>query len=233
MQPVHTDLPRAGRFEILGAWLHVWTPPRGVQVPPVPWRKVALGAAVAAIALGGLAAWLVPRIEHAKRHNAQLQRSQQAAAARQEEQKLRYDQRLQRGRAGHLASGRSPAALRRRAAILVSDLQASITADANARARSGELDGPIARTQCQPYPPGSAPSGPVPPTRYACVAVTADIRAGTRRVAGAVGYPFWARLDLRAGTYLWCRINPSPGEQAIGSALATVPLPRPCNLEAG
>jgi hypothetical protein len=52
-------------------------------------------------------------------------------------------------------------------------------------------------------------------------------------VAGSVGYPFWARLDVLAGSYLWCKINPRPGEQAIGLQAASVPLPRPCDLEAG
>ena len=32
---------RLGRLEILGAWLGVWTPPRGAAVPPVPWRLIA------------------------------------------------------------------------------------------------------------------------------------------------------------------------------------------------
>ena len=224
--------PRAGRFEILGAWLHVWTPPRGVHVPPVPWRKIALGGAAAAIALGGLAAWLVPRIEQAKRHTAQTQRRQEALAAAQEARRLRYEQRLHLARAAHLPPARSPAALGQRADALVSDLEASVTADARARARAGELDGPIARTECQPYPPGSVASSAAPATRYSCVAVTGGFRVGTGRVAGAIGYPFWARLDLRSGTYLWCRINPQPGETAIGNALATVALPRPCNLGA-
>ena len=30
--------PRLGAFEKLGAWLHIWTPPRGAIVPPPPRR---------------------------------------------------------------------------------------------------------------------------------------------------------------------------------------------------
>jgi hypothetical protein len=37
---------------VLGAWLGVWTPPREADVPPIPWRKVALGAAAVAVAAG-------------------------------------------------------------------------------------------------------------------------------------------------------------------------------------
>ena len=56
--------------EVLGAWLHLWTPPRGAAVPPVPWRRIGIGAAIAALLLGALAAWLVPRIDRAKRREA-------------------------------------------------------------------------------------------------------------------------------------------------------------------
>jgi hypothetical protein len=231
-----TDRPRAGRFEVLGAWLHVWTPPRGVEIPPVPWRKIGLGGVVAAVALAGLAIWLVPRIEEAKRHYAQTQQRQTALAVSQDRRRLRSEQRLHRVRAVRLPAAGSPAALHQRATVLVSDLEASITADARARAKARELDGPIARTECRPYPAGSQvaqrASG-TPPSRYSCVAVTGDIHTGTGKFAGVLGYPFWARLDVRAGTYLWCRINPNPGETAVGSALATVALPRPCNLAAG
>src|SRR4051812_9326358 len=31
---------RANVLEIVGAWLHLWVPPRDVEIPPVPWRKL-------------------------------------------------------------------------------------------------------------------------------------------------------------------------------------------------
>src|SRR5688572_9993436 len=37
---------KLSRWEVLGAWLRLWTPPRDVDVPPVPWRLVGIGAAV-------------------------------------------------------------------------------------------------------------------------------------------------------------------------------------------
>ena len=37
---------RLSRWEVLGAWLRLWTPPREAVVPPVPWRKVAVGGAL-------------------------------------------------------------------------------------------------------------------------------------------------------------------------------------------
>jgi hypothetical protein len=235
--------PRAGRFEILGAWLHIWTPPRGVVVPPVPWRRVALGTVIVALGLGGLGLWLVPRIERSKRTQTRAAQRQAGLLVASERTRLLAEQRLHRARATGLPSPATPAGRRRRAGALVADLEASITADARARVRVGSLDGPIAHTRCQPYPTPVAgsprPSSPgaaattTPAAKYQCLAVTGAIRAGTGRVAGSVGYPFWARLDVLAGSYLWCKINPRPGEQAIGLQAASVPLPRPCDLEAG
>jgi hypothetical protein len=57
-----------------------------------------------------------------------------------------------------------------------------------------------------------------------------------RRVGGApvgtLGYPFWAVIDFKRLSYVWCEVNPKAGE---GSATATspalvLPLPRQCDL---
>ena len=69
---------RLGRLEVLGAWLRVWTPPRGAVVPPVPWRPLAIAAALVAVALLAAAALLVPGIlddrerepRHGRHHGA-------------------------------------------------------------------------------------------------------------------------------------------------------------------
>ena len=47
---------RASRWEILGAWLRIWTPPRDVEVPPVPRRLLAAVAGVIAAAVPALRA---------------------------------------------------------------------------------------------------------------------------------------------------------------------------------
>src|SRR4051812_20957085 len=39
----HDSAPKLGRWETLGAWLHVWTPHRDAEVPPVPWRTITIG----------------------------------------------------------------------------------------------------------------------------------------------------------------------------------------------
>src|SRR5438067_11176788 len=86
-----------GRFETLGAWLRLWTPPKGATVPPVPRRRLAIGGAVTLLALAALAAWLVPRIEHSKRATAQADRRTTAALAARERARLVEDQRLHPG----------------------------------------------------------------------------------------------------------------------------------------
>jgi hypothetical protein len=69
--------------------------------------------------------------------------------------------------------------------------------------------------------------------KYECVAVTAEIPPSRRNPAGLEGYPFWARLYVTSGKYVWCKINPLPGESAVGSQAAAVALPEACDLQRG
>ena len=48
--------------EILGVWLHIWTAPRDVEVPPVPWRKVAFLTSIGALLVGIALLVMIPRI---------------------------------------------------------------------------------------------------------------------------------------------------------------------------
>src|SRR5882757_260836 len=120
--------PRLSRTETVGAWLHLWTPPRDAEVPPVPWRRIGIGATIAAIVLAVLAAWLVPRIDRAKRHQAATDRRSLAALSARERAILTRDQRLHAGRASSLPANAVAAQ-----GIVVADLQRAITADAHAR----------------------------------------------------------------------------------------------------
>src|SRR3954452_1683992 len=75
--------PRLTRWEIVGAWLHVWTPPKGLEVPPVPLRKLALWGLIGAIVIAAAAAIAVPKIAAARRKGAaELARDQAAADAK-------------------------------------------------------------------------------------------------------------------------------------------------------
>jgi type II secretory pathway pseudopilin PulG len=220
--------PPLSRFEVLGAWLHLWTPPRGAVVPPVPWRRLGIGAAITAVLLGALGAWLVPRIDRAKRHEAAVEQRQAAALTARERRILERDQRLHAGRAASVPA--NPIAAQR---AVVADLERAITADARARTAARTLSGHVLRTACAPFTRGSARVTPSPTATsagYECTAVTGDIPKSSRNVAGIVGYPFWARVDFRRRTFVWCKVNPPPGERGAGGAAAAVALPPACDL---
>jgi len=79
------DRPRAAWWEILGAWLHVWTPPRGVAVPPVPWRWVAAAGAGLVALVAVIVLVVAPKVDEGKRRGA-------ATEARQTAQALEHSQ---------------------------------------------------------------------------------------------------------------------------------------------
>ena len=237
-EPEHKPV-EIGRFETLGAWLGVWTPPKGATVPPVPKRKLAAGTAIVALALAALAVWLVPRIQHAKRSTAGAERRAETALTARERRRLALDQRLHQARGVEPArlGGARPTELARRQA-LVHELEQSITRDAHQRAAAGTLRGPVLRTSCRPYSreptaPSSQPSLTATSGKYECLTVTGTIPRGGRSIGGALGYPFWARVNFSAYSYVWCRINLRPGERGIGGETAVVSLPAPCNLQRG
>jgi hypothetical protein len=109
--------------------------------------------------------------------------------------------------------------------------EASITRDAQGRARSGELKGTITGTECGPLLKAKAA---VPDDRilskaigrYDCVAVTHSVNGESGQSVGRLGFPFVAALDFKRFTYVWCRNTPGQGERGV--ALAFVRLARAC-----
>jgi hypothetical protein len=225
------DPRRAHPLEVVGAWLHVWTPPRDVDIPPVPWRKLAIGAAIAAVVLGAAGAVIVPKIDEAKRRSAARDRAALAAAAAAERRRILREQVPRRASGAALRPRRGASATAEIAArtALVAQLERAISADAAARARRGELKGPTGETTCAPvagWPPASdlrAPRG-----AFDCFTVTARIRATAVNSAGAIAYPFRAIVDWRSFRYVWCKTNPVPGEQIIPDPRTVIELPRVC-----
>lgn len=207
----HDDPPRLGRLEILGAWLHVWTPHRDAEAPPVPWRSLAIGAVVLVVGLGTAAAIVVPRVQEGKRAGASLAARDAAKRKAAEQARVRSDQVAHRGE-----GPRTRAALYGRA-------QAAVLADARARAGAGTIQGPIRDLTCAPAPGTTGDA-------FDCTAVTDRIAATAQHSGGALGYPFRLKLDVRRGTFAWCKQNPVAGEQAVPDPRDVVALPRACRV---
>ena len=207
---------RASRWEILGAWLRVWTPPRDVEIPPVPRRAVALlGLAVLAAVAAGIV-FVAPAIDSAKREKAAGERRREAAFTRAERARLRFDQRLHRARAAGVArlyrAGRAGAARD----ALMRHARSSVASDARARVAAGEFEVPVRSVRCRPRAGGVAPR-----VRISCFAIS------TQTARAAVGQPFLVAGSLRDGRYAWCHINPPPAEGATGQGIV-VALPTAC-----
>ena len=218
---------RLGRWETLGAWLGFWTPPRGAVVPPVPWRRLAIGGAVLVAVVGVAAAVALPRI--AEDRSAARERQQRAAAERHAAFLATVDreQRPRRG-TGEADPGRGAPAGRRREVrgALVGAAEAGIAADAGRRT-GRDVEG----VDCEPFPRAAA-SASVPAddlsraaSAYGCIAVTARLKGGDE---GVIGIPFRLVVDYEAGRFAWCRIVPLGDRDRLAH-----PLPDDCRVSDG
>jgi hypothetical protein len=229
------DPTRLSRFEVLGAWLHVWTPHRDAEVPPVPVRRIVTWTLVGLLVLGGASLLVVPAIQDARRRGDA--RDARALAARQAAER-RAIERAQRPRHGHarrppdLVRLGAPERLRLRSSLLRT-AEAAVLADARRRVEAGAFKTPVSAVQCRKTPPGSDPRAPGAEAdlrerigAYDCIAVTHFIPNGADR--GALGYPFRLVVDYGRFAYVWCKSTPVPGEQAIPDPRTVVGLPREC-----
>lgn len=192
-------------------WLHVWTPPREAEVPPPPWRKIAIGAVLVLIVLGGAAALIVPEIEEGKDERAEAERRRDAAYEAAKERKLEREGKVRTGEGIRPSGQLSPAEERRARRALVRDLEDSITRDARARVRRGNLKGPILRTECEINPPSQRPRErdlSVRSMEYDCVAIRREDPGGSF----TVGHSFEAVVDYRRFRYSWAKACLIPGE---------------------
>jgi len=200
-------------FERIGAWLHVWTPPRDAVVPPPPWPKIALGAAVALAVIGIAAALIVPEIDEGKDERAAAEREKDAAFEAAKRRRLERESKPRFGRGDRPGGDLTPAAERRARRVLVRDLERAITRDARARVRRGNLDGPIQATRCEINPPSQRPLERdlrVHRMDYECLAVTSRDPAGQF----VVGHTFDARVDYERFHFTWAKACRPPGEGA-------------------
>ena len=227
---------RASRPETVGAWLRLWTPPRDVEVPPVPpARTLLLWGLGVLVLVGGAIAVIAPRIDDAKDRAAA--REERADAARRAAQRRRatVEQRAQSASAADLRpEAGAPAAVRLDArAGLLTRAEHTISEDARARAREGELQGSPGAAVCDPYPKraeGARPEQDLGVRRgvYDCIVAVREIKATERNPSGTLGYPFRAVVDFDRFRFSWCRTNPVPGELMVPDPRSLAELPRAC-----
>jgi hypothetical protein len=218
---------RASILETVGVWLHVWTAPRDVEIPPVPWRKLALWTGVGAVLLGIALAIMIPRINDGK-----ATRSANAAAAKARAQQANRARviKLQQPRTGGFAdlkpaAGASAAEVGSARRQLVAGVQSAITADAQKRAAAGEISKVQGPTTCT-HTAGTPTTGSV--GVFDCYTVVRRVPKVKTNVAGSIGYPFRAVLDFSKFTYAFCRTEQFPGEQLIPDPRTVIQLPAAC-----
>ena len=139
---------KASRWEILGAWLKIWTPPRDVEIPPVPRRAAALLAAGCVALVVVIVVVIAPALNDAQQRRDAREARDTAASRRAEVERLRHDQRVRRGRAAQAARLYAAGDGTQARAALVADVKAHVRRDADARAVSGEFDQPTIAVRC-------------------------------------------------------------------------------------
>ncbi len=217
---------RASIPEIIGAWLHIWTPPRDAYVPPIPWRKLAIGAGIGAVVLGAVLAVMVPRINEGKDSRAAIERAKDERNAAKNRARINHVQRPQRAEAVALlpAADASPAEQEAARADLLKHIEAEIMADARERSASGELRAIEGPTTCEHT--RGRPTTPV--GVFDCFTVAKSFKAGKNTRAGMTGYPWRVVVDFRVFAYTWCRVEQIPGELMIQDPTETIHLPDVC-----
>jgi hypothetical protein len=218
---------RASVIEILGVWLHIWTAPRDVEVPPVPWRKVAILTGVGALVVGIALAVMIPRISDSKAERARADAAEQARVRAANRERVIKLQQPRTGRFVALkpAADASPAEVAGARAQLVTSVQSAITADAQKRAAAGEISKVQGPTTCT-HTAGTPESGSI--GVFDCYTVVRKVPKVKTNVAGSIGYPFRAVVNYSTFTYAFCRTEQFPGEQLIPDPRTVVQLPAAC-----
>jgi hypothetical protein len=196
---------------------------------------VAGAALLLLLALGGVAGALALNDADDRQARQKADQTRRIAALTA---KLKRVQAPQRGAARSLkppADATDAQRLRARRALVVA-VEDRITADARARVRTGELDGPIGDTVCGPILKSkqAIPDDRVlkkPIGRYDCVAIKKHVTNADDTKVAELGFAFVAALNFDTYTYTWCRNNPAQGE--AGKALVFVRLDRACLAATG
>jgi hypothetical protein len=204
------------------------------ELPGWLWRRVGrtgrLTALGVLIVLVAAAAALVPVILESKEDQAEADRRDRAERRAELIRRLETEQRPRHRRSTSVAPPGAAAGEQLEArSTLIDELNAEILADARARVRSGDLDGPIRHVQCEPFPRSVDGVGAHEQLgrrsgRYACVAVTAEFGTGEVGATGVIGHQYRTMVDFETGRYAFCKVS----GQAGPSREQLVTTPRVC-----
>jgi hypothetical protein len=223
--PTERDRRRADRYEPM---------PGVAELPGWLWRRMGRGGRLTAlgalIVLVAVAVALVPVILESKEERAESERRERAERRAELIRRLEVEQRPRLRRSSSVAppGAADPERLQARAALM-DELTGEILADARARVRRGDLDGPIRRVECETFPrtvDGVGAHEDLARTRgrYACVAVTAEFGSGEVGASGVIGHQFRTEVDFDSGRYAFCKVS----GQAGPSREQLVTTPRVC-----
>src|SRR3954470_8133015 len=223
----HSEPRRANVLEIVGAWLHVWVPPRDAYVPPVPWKKLGIAFAAVLAVIGIALAIMVPRIDRHKAQTAAANAEYKRKAVAVNRARITKAQTPRHGEAkdllppaGALAADRAEAKQ-----ALLARMESDMYADAHKRAAAGEMRPVKSRPDCE-RTPGTPTAGSV--GVFDCFMITSLIPRGKSNPAGAMGYPFRAVVDYETFTYNWCKMEQVPGEMMVLAPKEVTLLPPEC-----
>ena len=228
VESAQTPQPRrANVLEIIGAWLHIWVPPRDAVVPPIPWKKLGIGFGVAAVVFAIALAIMVPRINTTKRETAARRAAEQRQAQAENRARINKEQTPHHGAAVALLPAAGASAREQNAARvqLMNHVRADIVADAHARAARGEMHDVVGVPQCSVVL-GTQDNGAY--GVYDCFLETHAIPKGVKNVPGAIGYPFRAVVNFKTFTYNWCKTENIPGEMMVQNPKDVTLLPAAC-----
>jgi hypothetical protein len=204
------------------------------DLPGWLWRRMGrtarLSAVGALILLVAAAAALLPVILESKEDQAEADRRERAERRAELIRRLETEQRPRHRRSASLApAGATSGEQLEARSTLIDELGAEILADARARVRRGDLDGPIRRVDCEPFPRSVDAVGAHEQLgrrigRYACVAVTAEFGTGEVGATGVIGHQYRTMVDFETGRYAFCKVS----GQAGPSREQLVTTPRVC-----
>jgi hypothetical protein len=201
------------------------------RLPGWLWQRMGRGVRIAGalllLALAATGAALLPGIQESKDERARSEEQQRAAARAALARRLEREQRPRFAHSAAVAPAGAGAQERLAArAELMEELPAAVLSDARARVRSGALDGPVLRVECEPFPRSVDGVGADTDLsrrtgRYSCLAVTAEFERSEQSIGGVLGHQYRALVDFESGRYAYCKVSGQAGPSR--DQLATTP----------